>query len=258
MIPVSSPEHLLNKTKDDDSLQKNMTDDPILLAEGESPLREERGMPTVWFIRHAESETDIGLPSATPLTVPLTPKGFEQAQLIARTFTIRPELVVTSSYARSYQTAIPTLHRFPDARHEEWAVHEFRYLAQSLNAEKTTLEDRRKHVDAYWSRLDPSYKDGEGAESFADFMNRAYQVLGQLKQHDEDAIAVFTHGQFILSVLSWLMGLSYDMLQFRYLLLANRIPNGAILKVSLQRGKRVSLSPFRISHLPSRTEATIR
>lgn len=214
-------------------------------------------MPTIYFIRHAESETDAGLPASDTSEVSLTYKGREQAQRIAQVFTTYPDLIITSRYARSQQTAVPTIQRFPDARQEIWPVHEFTYLAQSIGPKLTTLEDRRSHVNSYWSRLDPYYRDGEGAESFADFMNRAGQVLEQLKKRDEEFIVIFTHGQFILSVLSWLMGLIYDMPQFRHFLQANKIPNGAILKVHLQQAQRISFSPFSTSHLPAMVEATI-
>lgn len=214
-------------------------------------------MPTIWFIRHTESETDAGLPASNTLQVPLTYKGREQAQRIAHVFTTYPDLIITSPYARSQQTAVPTVQRFPDARQEIWPVHEFTYLAQSPGPKPTTLEDRRSRVNSYWSRQDPYYRDGEETESFADFMNRAGQVLEQLKNREEEFIVIFTHGQFILSVLSWLMGLIYDMPQFRHFLLANRIPNGAILKVHLQQTQRISFSPFSTSHLPAMVEATI-
>ena len=61
---------------------------------------------------------------------------------------------------------------------------------------------------------------------------------------------VFSHGQFILAVLSWLMGLIFDdMLQFRHFLLANEVPNGAIMKVFLQNAQDPWFSSFTISHL---------
>lgn len=207
-------------------------------------------MPTLWLIRHAESETNVGLSTSDPVTVQLTPRGRKQAQQIARSFDEGPDLVITSPYVRSKQTAIPLLQSFPTTRHEEWPVHEFTYLVQSLRKGRSTQIERSGQVNAYWNRCDPFYRDGEGAESFADFMNRVWQVLERLKNAEENSIVIFTHGQFILAVLSCLMGLILDdMQQFRYFLLANRIPNGAMIKVCLQRGGENWFSSFSTSHL---------
>jgi broad specificity phosphatase PhoE len=133
------------------------------------------------------------------------------------------------------------------------------YLAQSLSRGRTTLVERSAQVHEYWSRFDPYYRDGEGAESFADFMSRVWQVLERLKNSEENFIVIFAHGQFILAVLSWLMGLILDdMQQFRHFLLANKIPNGAIVKVYLQRGRENWFSSFSTSHLSSIHEIIVR
>ncbi len=209
-------------------------------------------MPTIWFIRHAESETNVGLPTTSPLTAELTARGRAQAQCIADTLPRSPQLIITSSYLRTKQTAIPTLQRFPAARHEEWPVHEFTYLSQSVGHEKTTIDERKILVDNYWNRLDHHYTDGDGAESFTHFMLRVQNVLEQLKLANEDFIVVFSHGQFILAILSWLMGLIFDnMPQFRYFLLAHQVPNGAIMKTRLRDSGEVWFSPFFTSHLPT-------
>jgi 2,3-bisphosphoglycerate-dependent phosphoglycerate mutase len=210
-------------------------------------------MPTIWFIRHAESETNVGLPTASPLTAQLTPAGREQARCIADTFSTPPQLIVTSTFQRSQQTAEFTLQRFPTTRVEVWPVHEFTYLSQSLGPEPTTIFDRRPQVDAYWDRLDHHYSDGDGAESFTEFMQRVQNVVERLKHADEDFIAVYTHGQFILAILSNLQGSIIDnMGQFRHFCLAHEIRNGAIVKINLHASGEIWISPFFTSHLPPR------
>jgi broad specificity phosphatase PhoE len=59
-------------------------------------------------------------------------------------------------------------------------------------------------VDAYWSWSDPAFTDGEGAESFLDFVSRAQAFLHKLAEHPGDDLAVFSHGQFINAV-AWLI-----------------------------------------------------
>src|SRR5947199_2089152 len=85
--------------------------------------------PTVWFIRHAESEANAGLSTTDPMHIALTPKGQRQAQQIAQFFPRPPSLIIASHYIRTQQTAEPTCARFPWVPREIWPVHEFTYLA---------------------------------------------------------------------------------------------------------------------------------
>jgi len=50
----------------------------------------------VFTIRHGESESNAGLPSADPGSAPLTPDGHRQARQIARVLADVPALIVTS------------------------------------------------------------------------------------------------------------------------------------------------------------------
>lgn len=68
----------------------------------------------------------------------------------------------------------------------------------------TTVAQRRVWVEEYWSRSDPKFRDGAGAESFLDFTSRAQSFLDRLAEHPDDDIAVFSHGQFINAV-AWLI-----------------------------------------------------
>jgi len=206
-------------------------------------------MPTVWFIRHAECETNVGLPTANATTAQLTPKGIKQAEQIASALSRCPDLIISSSYLRAKQTVEYTRQRFPHTPVEEWPVHEFTYLSQSVSGRSTTIDERRTLVDEYWSRLDQHYTDGNGAESFTHLMKRVQDILEQLKNTNAEFIVVFSHGQFILAVLSWLMGLNINnMEQFRHFLLANEIPNGAIMKVALEQ-QDAWVSQFFTAHL---------
>ena len=82
-------------------------------------------MIRVFLIRHGESESNAGLPSADPGSAPLTPDGHRQARQVARVLADAPALIVTSPYLRARQTAQPTISRFPGAACEEWPVQEF-------------------------------------------------------------------------------------------------------------------------------------
>ena len=210
-------------------------------------------MQTVWFIRHGESEGNVGLTTMESPLIQLTPGGIEQAERVTLAFTEAPTLIVTSPYLRAKQTAQPMLLRFPDARHEEWPVHEFTFLS-SLRYRNTTIEDRRPWAVAFWERCDPFYVDGEGAESFASLMHRIQQFLDQLQHSKEQFVAVFSHEEFIRAVAWSLLTSSVDncfesMKQFRNFRKLFSIPNGAIWRVQFQTGGETHFSNIKTSHL---------
>ncbi len=155
----------------------------------------EKAAGEVTLIRHGESEANAGLPSDTPAGIPLTPLGHQQAHELAAKLP-EPELIIVSSYLRTQQTAQPLIARFPQVPVETWEVHEFTYLNPEQYA-GTTEAERCIHAREYWSRCDHDWRDGGGAESFADLIQRIDLTLAQLRQHEGKRVIVFTHGYFI-------------------------------------------------------------
>jgi len=209
----------------------------------------------VWLIRHAESEANAGLVTSRPDTIPLTRKGGRQALHLADSFTRPPTLIVTSPYSRTEQSAGPTIRRFPAARREQWQVQEFTYLSPARYRD-TTIADRRPFVEAYWSRCDPHYVDGEGAESFADFIRRAEQAIEELWSCQSDFVAVFGHGLFLRAMI-WLMRAgerpvnAATMSSFRRYMVATPMPNTAITEVDLLANlQEARISNIITAHLP--------
>lgn len=152
---------------------------------------------SVWLIRHGESTANAGAITDSHDKIPLTTTGYQQAIQVASLIPQRPELVVTSSFLRTQQTAYPTLQRFPRVRQECWPVHEFTYLAPSTCIGTTAIQ-RRERVNAYWERNDPDHVDGEGAESFNAMLGRIKQMLERLRQ-ESSFVIIFTHGQIMLA-----------------------------------------------------------
>jgi broad specificity phosphatase PhoE len=212
-------------------------------------------MPTVWFIRHAQSESNAGLPTSDPGGIALTPRGHEQAECIAAAFRERPSLIVTSPYIRTRQTAQPTIRAFPDVPQAEWPVHEFTYLAIDHRRD-TTPKQREPLLHAFWERCDPSYCDGVGAESFADLMRRVHATLELIAGFDQGFLAIFSHGLFARAVL-WSLLIAPEqaidpasMRRFRMFATAVKMPNAAILPIRFGPAGEISFSPFATSHLP--------
>lgn len=187
-------------------------------------------MKHVRLIRHGESAANAGEASLDHATIALTPKGMEQAYLVARSFTHAPALIVASPFARAQATAMATVAVFPATPLETWPIQEFTYL-EPARCTNTTVAERRAWVEAYWSRSDPAFRDGEGAESFLDFILRVQSFLDRLGKHPAQDISVFSHGQFINAV-AWLIERKppsiggQAMADWREYEITNHVPNG--------------------------------
>lgn len=201
-------------------------------------------MVTIWLIRHAESESNAGLPTQHPAATPITARGRQQSQQIALSLPRPPSLIITSPYLRTSQTAKPTLERFPEAVQSEWQIQEFTFLAPDKYY-KTTVYQRRPMVEVYWQRCDPFYLDGAGAETFAGLVQRVQQMRSKITQLDdtEDKFVVaFSHGRFIRAVLWLLLTHPTDvnaktMHQFQSFSDSFDVPNGAILPVQFHNSE---------------------
>ncbi len=209
-------------------------------------------MTTVWFIRHGQSEANAGLPSDDPHSIPLTPMGLVQAHQLADRWVEAPKLLVTSPYLRAQKTAQPTADRFSQVPLEIWPVQEFTYLS-ARKQHDTTAEERLPAVQAYWNRCDPEYEDGDGAESFGAFWDRVGAALAQLKIERREPVVVFTHGQWMQSVLfRFLTGHEHAtpevMRKYRAFCQSVMVPNTARLEWQIERG-RVRSGPLRTDHL---------
>jgi len=198
-------------------------------------------MQTIFLIRHGESESSQGSRTKDPMNIMLTSQGIEQAGHIAaflQALSLPLDLIVTSPYLRTLQTAGPTLAVFRATPRQEWAVEEFTYLS-SIHQIDSTIEERRPLVDAFWQRNDPFYVDGPGSESFAQFIERVQAFRRQVENLADKTIAVFSHEQFINAVL-WSVKYSPGELSpktmrgFRDFLNQHPIRNGAIVEVRIR------------------------
>jgi probable phosphoglycerate mutase len=156
----------------------------------------------VIFIRHGQSTANAGAPCDDIALIGLTERGWQQATHVAEQWTDRPSLIITSPFLRTQQTASPTIEKFPDVRVEIWPIQEFTYL-QPARWTGTLSSERLPHIEHYWASSDPTYCDGEGAESFATLLRRAEATLNQLAALPHDALVyVFSHGQYMQAIRS--------------------------------------------------------
>jgi len=214
-------------------------------------------MPKIWFIRHGESTSNANLPTTHPAQTELTAVGEQESRDIANAITPKPDLIVSSSFARAQQTAAPAIARFYPIAQEEWAVHEFTYLAPDRYA-GTTLADRRPFAREYWARNQPFYKDGDVGESFAELMERVADTIARCHRYSADFIVVFTHGLYLRalfwSLLTGAAEATPDAMQrYSFFVRGVSIPNASILKTEFDGNGRVRLTAgFDTSHLQER------
>ncbi|MCL1902124.1 MAG: histidine phosphatase family protein [Alphaproteobacteria bacterium] len=151
----------------------------------------------IWLIRHAQSASNAGVRAHVLNSEnPLSENGHAQAIDFAAEFLCKPDLIVTSSYLRTRQSAAPLIEKFPDVPVEVWPIHEFDFMDPEKYA-GTTFEERGIFRDEYLNRNDQDYKGKGAQESFNDLIQRVDEFLKRLKTRQEKFIVVFSHGWFI-------------------------------------------------------------
>lgn len=211
-------------------------------------------MIRVFLIRHGESESNAGLPSADPGATPLTAAGHRQAEQVARVLADVPALIVTSPYLRARQTAQPTVSRFPAAACQQWPVQEFTYLGD-LHGRASTAREREPYARAYWDRAEP-HAASPGAESFAGLLGRTAGFLERLGTQESGPVVVFTHGLFMRAVAwSLLTGITTpDQEQMRgFRSFADRylVPNAGVVELRQAGNGAPALLGASTIHLPA-------
>lgn len=189
---------------------------------------------TLWLIRHGESTANFGEWSDTPYATELTSNGLMQAKETAEKITIRPDLIIVSPYRRAHQSASPIINRYRDVPVETWAIQEFTYLSPT-RLKPISISERKTIINSFWQRCDPHFEDGEGTESFANFILRVKEFHEQLQTKSGFIIAV-GHGQFFKA---FHLNLTHDgfsdtqewMSLFRQQETAKPIANSEILKL---------------------------
>jgi broad specificity phosphatase PhoE len=214
----------------------------------------EAAVVQVFLVRHGQSESNAGLPSADPASIPLTATGRRQAQQVAQAFAGVPALIVTSPYLRARQTARPLIARYPAAACRQWPVQEFTYLGD-LHGRASTAREREPYTRAYWDRSDPHAAIG-GAESFAGLLGRVTDFLARLSPLESGPVVVFTHGMFMRAV-AWsvLTGITVpdqdQMRSFRRFTERFLVPNASVIELRHADDGTAQLTGCTI-HLPSR------
>ena len=132
-------------------------------------------MKTLYLIRHAQSEANIGGISQPERDICLSATGQQQAlALVSHLPSHRP--VWVSEMRRTQQTAAPYCQRYAITPQVLPVLNEFSCLSFDLIRGMDGAA-RRPLAQAYWQRANPEECTGTGADRFIDFHQRIEHFL---------------------------------------------------------------------------------
>jgi len=152
-------------------------------------------MKTIYFVRHGQSEGNIG-PIRQTAETNLTAKGREQANFVANRCAKLPiDIIISSTMTRAHETAevinakINKPIEYSDLFIERRRPSEVlgKPKDDPIGVEATRLTEENFHL--------PDFRFSD-EENFADLKIRAERALDLLVQRPEEKILVVTHGYF--------------------------------------------------------------
>lgn len=150
-------------------------------------------------MRHGETQINSGNWSAKPEETRLTELGKKQAEQAATQLIEQPDFFMCSPLIRAKETIQFLTSRWPNTPLSILPIQEFTYLSPSRLSVLTPIE-RKEAIREYWHRNDPNYCDGDGAESFANFLQRVSSFHQYITQQS-GYIVIVGHGQFFKAFL---------------------------------------------------------
>ncbi|WP_241576042.1 histidine phosphatase family protein [Rosenbergiella collisarenosi] len=158
---------------------------------------------SITFIRHAQSEANVGGVSKPNSTIELSPVGQQQALELATQFSQKPTQVYVSEFIRTHQTAAPILDKFSLQSVILPCLNEFNVFGFDI-VEGMTGAQRLPLAKRYWKACDPDANFGQGGQSFNEFCSQVRDFISLFTQGEiVDHSLVFGHGVWF-SVFSWL------------------------------------------------------
>lgn len=163
-------------------------------------------MKTVYFVRHGESEANVGMRGMQGVfqgeTSPLTPLGESQARFIAERCAKLPIDAVLSSPAVRARATAEAIRGVTGHSVEEHAIFtERKSPSQLLGHSRSDPEMQKMLFDWYQTFYKEQAKVGDG-ENFEELKARAISALEYLARRPERHILVATHGFFLHMVVS--------------------------------------------------------
>lgn len=158
-------------------------------------------MKNIHLVRHAESMWNAWFATDHPKTINITPFWQQQSQDLADKRDTNVDIIIHSTYDRTYQTAQPLIHKYPFATViQNELIHEFTYL-DTIKYKGTNMAQRAPYKELFRQQQDLWYKDSDTAESIIDLFTRVDQTILFLQSLLGQEVVMFTHGQFIQTLL---------------------------------------------------------
>lgn len=162
-------------------------------------------MKTVYFVRHGESEGNVGLYYQGETNSPLTQHGEEQARLVAQRCARLPiDVLISSTALRAKQTAeIISAQTGLRADYTDLFV-ERRRPSEVIGKRYDDPEASR--IEEEWDRslYDENTPVFDG-EHFGLLKSRAEAALQYLKERQENELLVVTHGFFLRALFAYIV-----------------------------------------------------
>jgi broad specificity phosphatase PhoE len=161
-------------------------------------------MQQITLIRHGVTEWNLNGRFQGHTDIPLSEKGQQQAQMLAKHLKkAKVDIIYSSPLQRAMETAkmvFPNREIIQDARLKELHFGAFEGFTQVEN---------EQHQDYAWWFADPFKRPAPQGESYQALRNRAVEWMKTLPE--DKHIVAFTHSGTIQMLLSYIMGVEHPM-----------------------------------------------
>lgn len=159
--------------------------------------------PTLYLIRHGQSQANVGGITLENPLVPLTDLGQLQARTLAPLLPAAAPEVWSSPFKRARDTAAPYCARMGQAPAIHDDLREFETV-DTVKMRGSLFTQREAVVERYWRESDPDHRTGPAAETFREFHERVTRVRCDLLPSLPHGTVIFGHGMW-MALLFWQM-----------------------------------------------------
>ena len=174
-------------------------------------------MRVITFVRHGQSQSNVGGVTMEHHAIPLTDAGQAQARALVELLPQKPSKVLVSPFERAQDTAAPYCAALGLETQTLNELKEFETFDPDL-MQGMDGKQRRPLVDEYWGKAEPGLRMGKRAETFTEFAQRVNSFRLETLPQLPDGSVVFGHGMWT-ALLFWRFQLGFPM------------PNGATYRL---------------------------
>jgi broad specificity phosphatase PhoE len=157
--------------------------------------------PTVFLIRHGQSQANAGGVTLENPVVPLTELGALQARTLAALLPNATPAVWSSPFKRALDTAAPYCERLGVSAKIHPDLREFEVI-DTLSMRGCPFAEREAVLTRYWLAAEPDVRTGPHGETFREFHERMSHLRRDILPTLPDGSVIFGHG-LCMSLLFW-------------------------------------------------------